>query len=377
MRNMDGDHALERELSLFERYLARECSPDEVLQVEQLTHCDARRARLLRDLTALKQATRALDDRWNVDSLWHEVRSHLDAPAPASPRRAASLGQSRGREQLTSRHSWYRRWAWPVGRTAALVAIAVGGTLVWSALRVGSSVASVPSAMRVYRTPPGQQAVVHLVDGTRVTLAASGTLVVRKDFLRGSRDVDLDGQAYFEVAENASSPFRVHTGNVVTRVHGTEFSVRAYSGESRVQVVVASGRVTVWPAEPTRGRIGPETELGPGDLARVSRDGTIYVEHHVDVPGYLSWRDGWLTFIDAPVPEILAELERWMGIEFTLADPSIAARVLTTRIRPAALQSTLAVLEAGLNVRAVQSDSGVRLEMTGARGERATGSIRR
>ncbi len=372
---MDGDHALEREISLFERYLARECSPDEVLQVEQLTRADARRAHLLRDLTALKQATRALDDHWNVDSLWHEIRSRLDALGPKSSRRTASLGPSEGRD-LTLRARWYRRWAWPVGRAAALVAIAVGGTLVWSALRAGPRAASVPSAARVYRTPPGQQAVVHLLDGTRVTLAASGTLVVAKDFLSGTRDVELDGQAYFEVAENASSPFRVHTGNVVTRVLGTEFSVRAYSGESRIQVVVASGRVTVWPDEPTRGRIGPETELGPGDLARVSRDGTIYVEHHVDVPGYLSWRDGWLTFIDAPVPEILAELERWMGIKFTVADSSIAARVLTTRIRPAAVQSTLAVLEAGLNVRAVQSDGGVRLEMSGMRGERATSSYR-
>jgi ferric-dicitrate binding protein FerR (iron transport regulator) len=240
--------------------------------------------------------------------------------------------------------------------------IAVAGTLLWNALATRSRHVAQADSHRVYRTEPGQQAVVHLLDGTKVTLSAGGKLVVPAAFNGQSRDVELDGQAFFEVAKDRELPFRVHTGNVVTRVLGTAFNVRGYSGEPRVQVVVASGRVSVSPAGSAQVSLPPVTELGPGDLAQVSRDGSVYVEHHVDLDRYLAWRDGWLTFIDAPVVEILAELERWMGVHFTLADSSIGAQVLTTRIRPGAIQSTLAVLEAGLNVRAIQADSGIRLE---------------
>lgn len=361
MRNMGGDPGLERELTLFERYLSGECSPDETQQVEHLIRADVRRSNLLRDLAALKQAARALDEGWNIEQMWRQLHAQLELPASVAAANAPAAAVAVVSSPTPVR-SFVGRWAWPLGRAAALVVLAIGGTLLWDAISVRPGVATAPTALRVYSTQPGQQAVVHLLDGTKVTLSASGTLVVPKDFSRGARDVQLDGEAYFEVAENAAAPFRVRTGNVVTRVLGTQFGVRSYANEQRVQVVVASGRVSVWPEALVNGNARSETELGPGDLARVSPDGTIYVEHHVDVGRYLSWREGWLTFIDAPVSEILAELERWTGIEFTLGDPTIASRVLTTRIRPGAVQATLAVLEAGLNVRAVQSASGIRLE---------------
>jgi ferric-dicitrate binding protein FerR (iron transport regulator) len=347
----NNEHAaVERDVALFERYLARECTPHEAVHVEELIRRDASRERLMRELTALKTASRLVSEDWQVDGLWQEMRAQIGTPV------------SGGNSAPPASPGMLRRWAWPVGRAAALVAISVGATLGWRALssRHGDAVAT--ARVRAYTTQPGQQAVIQLLDGTKVTLAVSSTLLVPREFGRASRDVELNGEAYFDVAHDSVVPFRVHAGAVVSRVVGTRFGVRAYPGESRVEVVVTAGRVRVERDSSALRDDAPRTELGPGELARVSRDGEIRVERNVDVARYLSWRTGRLTFVDTPVPEILAELERWHGVRFTLADPSLASRVLTTTLEPGALQTTLAVLEAGLDVRAVQSDSGVRLE---------------
>jgi ferric-dicitrate binding protein FerR (iron transport regulator) len=340
----------EHDVALFERYLARECTPEEALHVEELIRSDASRERLMRELKALKAASRLIAEDWKVDGMWQEMRARIDTPVSAgNPASPASPGL-------------FRRWVWPVGLAAALVAISVGATLAWRTVSSRRDDALGTARVRAYTTQPGQQAVVQLLDGTKVTLAVSSTLLVPREFGRASRDVELNGEAYFDVAHDSVVPFRVHSSAIVSRVIGTRFGVRAYPGESRVEVVVTAGRVRVERDSSGVRDDVRRTELGPGELARVSRDGEIRVERNVDVARYLSWRAGRLTFVDTPVPEILAELERWHGVRFTLADPSLASRVLTTTLEPGALQTTLAVLEAGLDVRAVQSDSGVRLE---------------
>jgi transmembrane sensor len=80
------------------------------------------------------------------------------------------------------------------------------------------------------------------------------------------------------------------------------------------------------------------------------------------VAPYLAWREGWLVFVDAPLPEVLAELGRWHAVAFTLGDSTLAARVLTMRLPPASLDATRAVLEAALDVHTVRTSVGVRLE---------------
>jgi transmembrane sensor len=362
---MAGDDIeVDRDLTLFERYLAHECTAEEAARVEEMTEGDPSRARLLRELTALKAAIRSLDDDWNADGLWRGLRARLDSPAAGrstAPSASSPHATTPPAPNEPARHR-ITRWMWTVGRAAALIVLAVGATLTWRAFAARTWATAGAPAMRAYATQPGQQAVVQLLDGTRVMLSVSSTLLVPRDFGRAGRDVQLDGQAYFEVARDSTLPFRVRTGDVVTQVVGTKFGIRAYSTESRLEVVVASGKVRV-ARDSAAGRPPvPNAELGPGELARVMPAGEIRVERGADVDRYLSWRTGWLTFVDTPLPQILEELERWHGVRFTLADPSLASRVLTTPLKPGALQATLAVLEAALDVRAVQTDSGVRLE---------------
>ncbi len=175
--------------------------------------------------------------------------------------------------------------------------------------------------------------------------------------VRSRAPVYLDGDAYFEVAHDHKRPFRVHTGNAVTEVIGTKFGVRAREGESAVQVAVAEGRVALSSPGPlsTNAESGNEegrAVLERGDVGRLASDGRASVAHGIDVSRILAWTEGRLAFERTPLPEVLAELDRWFDRDFVLGDSSLAGLKLTTSLRGDSLAEAIAVLEAALAVKA-------------------------
>ena len=107
-----------------------------------------------------------------------------------------------------------------------------------------------------------------LPDGTRVCLNAESTLSFDRHFGRGSRDVTLIGEGYFEVASDASLPFYVHSGNACVAVKGTTFNVRNYADEPEITVSLLEGSVVL-------NTDSDEVTLSPGYCAVVSRDNDV------------------------------------------------------------------------------------------------------
>src|SRR5581483_3924436 len=173
-------------------------------------------------------AASALDPRaWDTSGDWERFRrraartfaSRMDARS-VGPRRVLTLAGSPPTRGA-------RRRAWAI---AASVVFAMAGGL-WMARHTGAWVgwrgASTPVAPpREYTTKRAQLAQVRLSDGTTVTLAAESRLIVPADYGRAHRTVTLDGEAYFEVVHNDSTPFVVHAGSGVVRDLGTTFAVR-------------------------------------------------------------------------------------------------------------------------------------------------------
>ena len=97
----------------------------------------------------------------------------------------------------------------------------------------------------VHNTTPSPQRIT-LADGSLITLQPGGKLSYQPDFIGPQREVYLSGEAFFEVARNPEKPFFVYAEQLVTKVLGTSFTVRANPGEGQVQVLVKSGRVSVY-----------------------------------------------------------------------------------------------------------------------------------
>ena len=147
-----------------------------------------------------------------------------------------------------------------------------------------------------------------LPDGTRVHLNAASSLSFNKGFGRKTRDVVLEGEGFFEVAGDASKPFRVHSGNVCVTVKGTVFNVRNYADESDICVSLLEGAVLLTSQS-------GQVDLTPGKSAVVSREnGRIRLQ--IAETTVSDWTKGKIVFTDKSIPEILGYVQRNYGVHF-------------------------------------------------------------
>lgn len=173
---------------------------------------------------------------------------------------------------------------------------------------------------RHYATQSGQQATVQLPNGSRILLAPRTQITVASNLETDATTVTLVGEAQFDIAPHPHAPFVVRTGDVVTRVLGTVFTVRRYADDVEGRVAVTSGKVSVQAGRQsmtlTAGMIGRYTAVAVTSTA----DSTIDTD----------WTHGRLVFRNAPVSTVLSTLSRWYGYQFRLTDTTLARQHVTT-----------------------------------------------
>ena len=165
------------------------------------------------------------------------------------------------------------------------------------------------------RTLAGEQRVLTLDDGSRVTLA--GDSAINLDLTDQRRVTLLRGRVYFQVAPDPQRPFLVEAGEARVRVTGTRFEVRRDSGD-RVRLTVAEGEVIASGGE-------RRLTLGAGEQVHWSR-GRLGDRHRVDVDRVLAWLEGRLVFRDQPLGDILRELAPHHPDRLLLLDKGLAER---------------------------------------------------
>ena len=217
-----------------------------------------------------------------------------------------------------------RRATRPSLVAAALVAASVIAFVVGreqeSNDRVARSKARRTGNARDFRTARGQRAVVVLGDGSRVELGAESELRVRESGA-GRRIVSLDGQAVFDVVHDSLRPFEVQSANAITEDLGTRFTVRAYRGEARVQVFVASGKVAL---RAVGSPASSGTLLGPNDLGVLDSVGRTTVRNGVDSTSHLAWTRDRFVFDNALLADVLSDISRWFDVKIEVAEPGAA-----------------------------------------------------
>ncbi|WP_209332502.1 FecR family protein [Lunatimonas salinarum] len=170
------------------------------------------------------------------------------------------------------------------------------------------SVQPVPMAERM--TGERQKAVITLGDGSVVYLNVNSKIRFPEEFASDSREIELEGEAFFEVVPDSKRPFLVQSSGIKTRVLGTSFNVKAIS-KSQVEVMVKTGRVGV-----IQGGINEERQLvlSPNQLALVDPENRKMAVSEVDAADYLAWRSEQIAFDMTPFSEVLAKLEKVYNI---------------------------------------------------------------
>lgn len=230
-------------------------------------------------------------------------------------------------------------WRFATGMAAAVSVAVALGVVTWLH----------PQTISV---PNGETRVVSLADGSTVQLSG-GSMIRYDDFWgRSVRRVELNGQAFFEVAQR-TKPFVVRTFNANVEVLGTEFNVKAWPDEAQTQVAVASGRVAVAAREDAVSAAirGTEAILESGETIVVSAD-SVTALLGLSVDHVTTWRTGGLAFSRQPLRSVFRTFERRFGVEVDVTDSTINDRLVTyLNPRPQSPEAVLADICHTLDLR--------------------------
>ena len=148
-----------------------------------------------------------------------------------------------------------------------------------------------------------------LQDGTKVSLNSGSTLVYPTQFTGDTRSVELQGEAYFEVASNKKRPFIVKARDTDIRVTGTSFNLEAYTEEKAIVTTLLEGEVYV-SKEQTK------VHLHPGEQSTsVYGASQITKKAVVDAEASIGWTMGYFIFEDQEIESILREVARWYDVD--------------------------------------------------------------
>ncbi len=183
--------------------------------------------------------------------------------------------------------------------------------------------------------PKGQKSQITLSDSTKIWLNGNSVLRYPSQFATGRRDVELEGEAYLEVAKDKERPFFVKTSELTIKVLGTKFNIKAYQGDKTIETTLIEGAVKILPTKSTM-RL-QETLLKPNEKATFDREGKSLIlvdlafsgerkqievnqlqtkkSIEAEVEPIISWKDDKLIFNDETLVEIALKMERWFGVD--------------------------------------------------------------
>lgn len=163
--------------------------------------------------------------------------------------------------------------------------------------------------------PKGQKSNIHLPDGSTAILNAESSIRFRQNFGKSGREIYLEGEAFFEVAEDIEFPFEVFCEALSITALGTSFNINSFQ-EGITLVQLASGKVKV---ENKMGQEAP-LELNPGEEV-VHVYGNRMEKRSFDLNSAFLWKNGTLHFENTDIETFVEEVERWYGVEIKIVNP--------------------------------------------------------
>lgn len=165
-----------------------------------------------------------------------------------------------------------------------------------------------PVVYNTISTARGNQYQLILADGSKVWLNSASSLRFPTAFTGYSREVELDGEGYFEIAKNANKPFHVKTKTQDVEVLGTHFNVNAYNDEGVVKTTLLEGSVKV--------KADNSVVLKPGEQSVLSGANSPFtIDHSPDIDQVMAWKNGWFEFDNTDIKAIMRQISRWYDVD--------------------------------------------------------------
>lgn len=177
-------------------------------------------------------------------------------------------------------------------------------------------------------------------DGTKVYINSDSKLRYPKKFALNSREVYLEGEAYFEVAKNKKRPFTVNLNGPAIHVLGTSFNVQDYPENKDITVCLDEGHINLTlPSE-------KKYPVQPGEKLVYNKENKLCTISRIEDMQRMSiWKQNVIVFKDTPLPEVLKVLNRWYNVDFKVEDNRALTYVYTLTSENTLLEKVLMDLE--------------------------------
>jgi transmembrane sensor len=215
-------------------------------------------------------------------------------------------------------------WRVPMPALAAAAFFAVG-VASWMAYSNRPRETALESTPRMLGTGVGVRDSMTLSDGTRIVLGPLSSVKVVAGYGSASREVEVRGDAWFDVAHDESKPFTVYAGSATIIDLGTTFAVRS-DDPAGISVSVSEGAVSL---RQMNTPVSRGVVLKAGDLGLLQKDGNVVARRGAAGEDDVAWLKGRLVFRDAPISEVAVSMRKWYGIELKVADKALNNRHLT------------------------------------------------
>lgn len=182
-------------------------------------------------------------------------------------------------------------------------------------------------ANNIVTVPVGQRVNLQLPDGTSVWLNASSEIIYPAYFSGSTREIHLNGEAYFEVEHNASKPFIVHTETFDIKVLGTKFNVEAYKGMEGFTTALMEGSVEVT----DRKNKDKSVRLYPAQKVAF-RNGEL-CKSPIDNYDVYRWREGLICFKEVRFADLMRQLEKNYGVRILINNEAVKEKVFSGKFR--------------------------------------------
>lgn len=182
----------------------------------------------------------------------------------------------------------------------------------------GNEVSNISIPKRIV-VPRGAEINVLLSDGTKVYLNSDSELEFPKNFVGKYRKVKMKGEAFFKVKKDSSHPFIVELDDMYIRVTGTEFNVKAYSDEDKIQTTLVEGGVDVYYGIDRKRKVS----IIPSEQAELFKKNQDIKVRKVDIEFYTAWLGQKFVFKDQTLEEIMLILSRWYDINVFFQNPEL------------------------------------------------------
>jgi transmembrane sensor len=203
-----------------------------------------------------------------------------------------------------------------------------------------SSATSAEVVYNTISTPRGGKFKIELSDGSIVWLNAGSSIHFPTTFAGETRQVEMTGEAYFDISKNKEKPFVVKVNGAEVKVLGTQFNIMAYPDEDQMKTTLLEGSVKFVSGNNS-------SMLIPGQQLQLLKTGGLKILNGVDVDYVTAWRNGMFHFENADIEQVMRQLSRWynVDVEFKgqkLSDPLHAELPFNTNLSDvlAALEST-------------------------------------